>query len=172
MSAGLIAVLVIVVLLVVAAVVVLPGQLRRQRLRRRFGPEYERVADGTDRATAEKQLAEREQRHSTFQLRTLSATARDDYLRRWSIIQERFVDEPAGAIGEADRLVTEVMADRGYPTGDFDQQADDLSVRYADEVARYREAHQLVEQANGASTDDLRLALLGYRELVRSLATA
>jgi hypothetical protein len=173
MSAGLIAVIVIVVLLVVVAAVVLPGRLRRQRLRSRFGPEYERAVDGADdRTEAEKQLAEREQRHSKFQLRTLSATARDDYLRRWSIIQERFVDEPVGAIGDADRLVTEVMADRGYPTGSFDQQADDLSVRYADEVARYRTAHQLAARADSASTDDLRQALLDYRELVRSLATA
>ena len=172
MSAGLIAVIVIIVLLVLAAVIVLPGQYRRQRLRRRFGPEYERVVDGADRTTAEKELEEREQRHSTFELRTLSATARDDYLRRWSIIQERFVDEPVGAIGEADRLVTEVMADRGYPTGDFDQQADDLSVRYADEVARYRVAHELAGSADSASTDDLRRALLDYRDLVRSLASA
>ncbi len=173
MSAILIAVIVIVVVLAVAAAVVLPGRLRRQRLRRQFGPEYERAVQGADdRETAEKKLAEREQRHSTFELRALSPTAREDYLRRWSIIQERFVDEPAGAIGDADRLVTEVMADRGYPTGDFDQQADDLSVRHSEEVARYRAAHRLAANAGGASTDDLRQAMLDYRELVQSLATA
>jgi hypothetical protein len=173
MSATVIVVVVIVAVLVVAAAVVLPGQFRRQRLRRRFGPEYERAIDGAgDRTAAERELTEREQRHAKYDLRSLSAAARDDYLRRWSTIQELFVDEPAGAIGAADELVTEVMADRGYPTGDFDQQADDLSVRYADEVARYRAAHELAARADSASTDDLRQALLDYREVVRSLATA
>lgn len=173
MSATLIAVIVIVVVLVVAAAIVLPGRLRRQRLRRQFGPEYERVVDGTgDRTAAEQELAQREERHSKLELRTLSDTARADYLRRWTVIQERFVDEPAGAIGDADRLVTEVMAHRGYPTGDFDQQADDLSVRHAQEVTRYREAHRLAANAGAASTDDLRQAMLDYRELVQSLAGA
>jgi hypothetical protein len=173
MSTAVIVVIVVVAVLVVAAVAVLPGMLRRRHLRNQFGPEYERVVGGTDdRTAAEKELAERERRHSTFELRSLSDSARDGYLRRWSTIQEQFVDEPVSAIGAADRLVTEVMADRGYPTRDFDQQADDLSVRYGDEVVRYRAAHELAARADSASTDDLRKALLDYRELVRSLANA
>ncbi|HVV18836.1 MAG TPA: hypothetical protein VHF06_05325 [Pseudonocardiaceae bacterium] len=173
MSTILIVVIVIVVVLAVAAAVVLPSRMRSQRLRRRFGPEYDRVVDGTgDRSTAEQQLAEREQRHAHYNLRSLSDTARDNYLRRWTVIQERFVDEPASAVGDADQLVTEVMADRGYPTEHFDQQAEDLSVRHADEVARYRAAHALVTHADTASTDDLRRALLDYRDIVQSLAKA
>jgi hypothetical protein len=60
----------------------------------------------------------------------------------------------------------------GYPTGEFDQQAADLSVEHAHEVELYREAHELAmrtESAGEGSTDDLRKALLNYRELVKSL---
>lgn len=173
MSTGLIVVIVIVAVLVVAAAVVLPGQVRSRRLRSKFGPEYERVVETTDdRKEAERTLAEREQRHAEYELRPLSESDRAEYLGRWSAIQERFVDEPVAAVAAADQMVTEVMAKRGYPTQDFDQQADDLSVEYAHEVARYREAHELatrIESAGDGATDDLRKALLDYRELVTSL---
>jgi hypothetical protein len=170
MSAGLIIVIVVVVVLVAAALVVLPGQLRTRRLRGRFGPEYERVVDeSVDRRTAERDLTEREHRHSTYELRSLSASAREEYLGRWAAIQERFVDEPRAAVGDADQLVTDVLADLGYPTSGFQQQADDLSVRHATQVGRYRAAHALVGADDSTDTDDLRKALLDYREIVRSL---
>ena len=176
MSTGLIVVIVIVAVLVVAAAVVVPGQLRSRRLRGKFGPEYDRVVENADdRKEAERALAEREQRHSKFELRRLSEHDRAEYLGRWSAIQERFVDEPVAAVAAADRLITEVMSKMGYPTKDFDQQADDLSVEYAREVARYREAHELAmrtESAGDGSTDDLRRALLNYRELASSLLGA
>jgi acyl-CoA reductase-like NAD-dependent aldehyde dehydrogenase len=170
MSTGLIIVIVVVVVLVVAAAILLPGQLRSRRLRNRFGPEYDRtIANTEDRRDAERELAEREQRHAKYELRELTPAARNAYLDRWSEIQEQFVDEPAAAVNEADVLVTDVMKDLGYPADDFDQQAKDLSVRYADDVERYRTAHQLAATADTAATDDLRKALLDYRELVRSL---
>lgn len=170
MSTGLIIVIVIVVVLVVAALVVLPGRMRSRRLRTQFGPEYDRVvADSDDPKAAERELAERESRHSKFELRELSETAREEYLGRWSVIQERFVDEPAQAVDAADHLVAEVMADMGYPTEGFEQQADDLSVRYAEDVALYRRAHELATTGDSAGTDNLRKALLDYRELVQKL---
>jgi hypothetical protein len=170
MSTGLIVVIVVVVVLVVAALVVLPRRMRSRRLRTQFGPEYDRVvADSDDPKAAERELAERESRHSKFELRELSASARQEYLARWSTIQERFVDEPGVAVDQADHLLAEVMADMGYPTDGFEQQADDLSVRYAEDVALYRRAHKLATAGNAAGTDNLRKALLDYRELVRKL---
>jgi hypothetical protein len=170
MSTGLIIVIVIVVVLVVAALVVLPGRMRSRRLRTQFGPEYDRVVtDSDDPKAAERELAERESRHSKYELRELSETAREEYLGRWSVIQERFVDEPAQAVDAADHLVAEVMADMGYPTDGFEQQADDLSVRYAEDVALYRRAHELATTGDSAGTDNLRKALLDYRELVQKL---
>jgi hypothetical protein len=173
MSTGLIVVIVIVVVLVIAAIVVVPGQLRSRRLRNQFGPEYDRTVESADdRKAAERELAEREHRHSTFELRELSDTDRAEYLGRWSAIQERFVDEPAASVVAADQLVTEVMAKMGYPTEDFDQQASDLSVRYARDIERYREAHALAADTDAAGTDGLRQAVLNYRELVKSLLGA
>lgn len=170
MSTGLIIVIVVVVVLAVAAAVILPGQVRSRRLRNQFGPEYERtVADTDDRKTAERELAEREQRLSTYDLKEISPEGRDEYLGRWSAIQERFVDDPVAAVHDADVLVTDVMTALGYPTDGFDQQAEDLSVRYASDVERYRTAHELAAMADTAETDDLRRALLDYRELVWSL---
>ncbi|HEX5405155.1 MAG TPA: hypothetical protein VFX16_22975 [Pseudonocardiaceae bacterium] len=170
MSTGLIIVIVIVVVLVVAALIVLPGRIRSRRLRTRFGPEYDRVvADSDHPKDAERELAERESRHSKYELRELSETARQEYLARWSTIQEQFVDAPTQAVEAADHLVAEVMADMGYPTEGFDQQADDLSVRYAEDVELYRRAHALATAGDSAGTDNLRNALLDYRELVRSL---
>jgi hypothetical protein len=40
------------------------------------------------------------------------------------------VDNPSIAVRDADLLVGEVMSARGYPVEDFDQRANDLSVRY------------------------------------------
>lgn len=173
MSTSLIVVIVIVVVLVVVGAIVLPGQVRSRRLRGRFGPEYDRtVADTDDRRAAETELAQREQRHSTLELRELSDADRAEYLGRWTAIQERFVDEPGTSVVAADRLVTEVMDRMGYPTEDFDQQASDLSVRYASDIERYREAHALAADTAAAGTDGLRRAVLDYRGLVKSLLGA
>jgi hypothetical protein len=169
MPAGLI-VAILVVVLVVAAIAVLPALLRTRRLHARFGPEYDRVVGNADnRRAAERDLVERERRHSAYSLRSLSASVRNEYLARWSAIQERFVDEPYAAVADADRMVADVMADLGYPSKDFDQRADDLSVRHGHEVTRYRTAHELVVGPAYADTDDLRKALLDYREIIRLL---
>jgi hypothetical protein len=176
MSTGLIVVIVIVAVLVVAAAVVVPGQMRSRRLRTRFGPEYDRVVENADdRKQAEQTLAERERRHSKYDLHDLPEAERAEYLGQWSAIQERFVDEPVAAVAAADRMVTEVMSRMGYPTNDFNQQAEDLSVEHGREVELYREAHGLAmrtEPAGEGTTDDLRNALLNYRELVKSLLGA
>jgi hypothetical protein len=170
MSTGAIIAIVVVLVVVALAAIVLPAQLRRRRLRARFGPEYERVVGASeDRRVGERTLTEREKRHGTFELKNLSDADRAAYADRWTLIQERFVDEPTAAVADADRTVTDLMADLGYPTDSFDQQADDLSVRHADNVAGYRTAHQVVAATGDTRTDDLRQALLDYRELFRSL---
>ena len=45
-------------------------------------------------------------------------------------MQSRFVDDPNGAVTDADRLVEEVMQSRGYPVSDFDQRVADISVHH------------------------------------------
>ncbi|GAB3451707.1 hypothetical protein [Actinophytocola sediminis] len=173
MSTGAIIVLVVVLLAVVLAVGWFVGErLRSRGLRNRFGPEYDRrVSEAGNRREAERELAERRRRHAEFDLRPLSDELRARFTDRWTRVQERFVDRPGGAVVEAESLVQAVMHDRGYPVGEFERQAEDLSVANADAVEHYREGHEILarHQKSAASTEELRRALVGYREIFNAL---
>ncbi|HYQ64584.1 hypothetical protein [Actinophytocola sp.] len=170
MSTAAIVVLVVVLLAVLfAAGWFLGGRARSRRLRNRFGPEYERSLESADnRRAAERELTEREKRHAQLSLKPLSVAARARYTEQWARLQERFVDDPAGTVGDASELVHAVMRDRGYPTDGFDQQAADLSVEHGSVVGNYRDAHR-VHGRGDAQTEDLRNALVHYRTVFRSL---
>lgn len=173
MSTGAIIGLVIAVLvvLVVLALVLRPAW-QRKRLRDRFGPEYDRAVERSDsRTAAEKELAEREHRHSEFDLKPLSPSAQESYRRHWAGIQAKFVDSPAQAISDADRLVTDLMSERGYPTEGYEAQLSVLSVEHARTLEHYRAAHDVSErqEIGEASTEDLRTAMVHYRELFTDL---
>lgn len=174
MSTGAIIVLVVVVVLVLAVGAWFAAQQsRRSRLRRRFGPEYDRLVSETgNRKVAERELAEREKRHARYDLRPLSDDERIRYLEQWTLLQERFVDGPGETVDAAEQLVQQVMRDRGYPADDFDQRVADLSVAHAPAVSHYRdgrEIHLRHEQA-GMSTEELRQALTHYRAVFVSVS--
>ena len=168
-----IAIIVAAIVIVLGAVVVLFLQRRRtERLRSRFGPEYERaVAEGGDRRRAEANLAERAERVEKFHLRPLASADRARFTETWSRVQAHFVDAPAGAVAEADQLLGDVMATCGYPMGDFEQRAADISVDHPVVTQNYRAAHDIaIRQARGqASTEDLRRAMIHYRALFEDL---
>jgi hypothetical protein len=86
-------------------------------------------------------------------------------------VQQSFVDRPAGAVADADRLVLRMMRESGYPVDEFEQRADDVSVDHPDVAMHYREAHRIaVAHARGdADTEDLRQAVTAYRHLVDAL---
>lgn len=145
-----------------------------ERLRSRFGPEYDRLAEVEgDRGRAEKTLHEREKRVKRLNLVPLSHEDRDRFAVAWRQEQAGFVDDPRAAVANADRLVTEVMKARGYPMGDFEQQAADISVDHSLVVRNYRIAHDVALRDVGGetSTEDLRTALLHYRMLFEDLLT-
>ncbi|WP_181725380.1 hypothetical protein [Nocardia gipuzkoensis] len=173
MSAGVWVIIAVIVIVVAALLAFLVWPMvRRQRLRRRFGPEYDRtVQELEDRKTAEQELAERERRHAQLRLRDLSEDEKRVYTTRWVEVQERFIDDPAGALTEADRLVTTIMAERGYPTENYEQQLADLSVEHAEPLGHYRAAHEIATRPADAevSTEDRRTAVVHYRELFKDL---
>jgi hypothetical protein len=173
MSTGAIIVLIVVVVVVAALVVWLAQeQLRRRRLRERFGSEYDRVIEESgNRRTAERELTERQKRDSELDIKSLSDAERKRFNTEWMLIQERFVDEPGDAVAEADRLVTSVMSTRGYPTEGYEQQVSHLSVRHSSNLDHYRTAHEIRNRhdGDGASTDELRDAMLHYRSLFEDL---
>ncbi len=167
-----------IVLIVVAAAAVLVALLfytRRHRsmlLRDRFGPEYEKtVRESGSTGRAEAELEKRVQRVERLHLRPLPHSARRQYLARWMEIQRRFVDDPQGAVCSADDLITEVMSAEGYPMVDFEQRAADISVDHPLMVSNYRVAHEVTvrQRGEGASTEELRKAIVHYRFLFEQL---
>jgi hypothetical protein len=146
--------------------------MRRRALRERFGPEYDRaVSEHDSRQAAERELRARERRHAELDLRPLSEESRARYAASWEEIQARFVDTPNEAVGEADELVTRLIAERGYPTENFDEQLAQLSVEHARTLTHYRDAHDinLSNERGEASTEQLRQALVHYRALFSDL---
>jgi hypothetical protein len=162
----------IAVLLLVGVIAVALRSRRSAQLRDRFGPEYERtVQDAGGRRAAESELHDRAKRVAAFAIQPLRPGERERYVAAWRRIQGQFVDDPKRSVTTADALLADVMAARGYPVGDFEQRAADLSVDHPVVVQNYRAAHGIaVRHARGeASTEDLRQAMIHYRALFDDL---
>jgi hypothetical protein len=169
--------LVIVAVVLVLAAAAIGGWMyyrshRSQRLKSQFGPEYDRTVDQLhDRDTAEAELHQRQQRVEHYRIVALSASDRTRYQESWKAVQSRFVDDPPGAVEQANELINEVMKKRGYPVSTFEQAAADLSVDHAAVVSNYRAAARIAEnnRHRGAKTEELRQALVYYRALFTDL---
>jgi hypothetical protein len=145
---------------------------RRHGLQNRFGDEYDRtVADASSRREAEANLSEREKRREELDIRPLDQSSRDRYASQWQNTQAAFVDDPEAAVADADRLIQQVMRERGYPVDDFEQRANDLSVDHPDVISNYRAAHgiSVANDRGKASTEDLRTAMVHFRALFDDL---
>jgi len=176
MDNPLVLVLAVALIAVIAVAVWLYMQQRRtQELRTSFGPEYDRaVQEEHDPRRAERVLEERKERVEQLHIRSLPTEDRERFAEHWRSVQAQFVDDPKGATGEADRLVGEVMQARGYPVGDFEQRAADVSVNHPQVVEHYRSAHTIAQRADRgeAETEDLRQAMVHYRALFEDLLEA
>lgn len=170
-------VIVVVVVIVIVAIAAYLGMRSRQtngsnQLKQRFGDEYDRTVEQTsDRKQAEQELERRVERHERLNITELSDDDRQRYADAWRDIQRRFVDEPEATLGDADRLITQAMRDRGYPTEHRDQKIEDLSVDHADTLDAYREAHDITDrhERGGVSTDELRRAMQRYRTVFEDI---
>jgi hypothetical protein len=170
---GWIIIAIVVALVVVGAIAAyMARQNQSKRLREHFGSEYDRtVSSRGEQRAAEKELTERERKREQLDIVPLTPEARDKYAESWHDVQTRFVDDPPGAVDDADRLVTDVLRERGYPIDDFDQRAADISVDHPNVVENYRAAHAiyLQQQDGGGGTEDLRQAFVHYRALFEEL---
>jgi len=165
-------ILAVIVVVIVGAIAWMMMQRRSEELRKRFGPEYDRViSERGDARQAESELAARQRRVDKFDIHPIDPAERNQFIDAWRATQARFVDAPADAIKDADRLVSEVMRARGYPVGDFDQRAADVSVDHPIVVENYRAARAIAvaNQRGDASTEDLRQAIVHYRALFEDL---
>jgi hypothetical protein len=161
------AVIAVGVIIVVALVAWQAVKSKRTRgLQQRFGPEYDRTIErADDRREAEADLAARAKRRDELDIRPLPTASRDRYVEEWQRVQARFVDDPSGAVQEADTLIQSVLRERGYPVDDFEQRAADISVDHPQVVENYRNGHRL---ASGG-TEQRRQAMVHYRGLFDEL---
>ncbi|MBS0416473.1 MAG: hypothetical protein JSR66_02085 [Proteobacteria bacterium] len=167
--------IVVIVVAIVAAIALFARERRRaqsKHLQARFGPEYSRTVEAAgDRQKAEAELAARERRVERLQLVPLPAAEAARFAQSWEALQTRFVDDPTTVVGEADQLVRELMLSRGYPMGDFERRAADLSVHHASVVENYRAAQAIASRNSRrqADTEELRRAVVHYRALFDEL---
>jgi hypothetical protein len=104
----------------------------------------------------------------------LTAEEQSRFSDNWKRTQALFVDEPSRAVNEANSLVKDLMQTRGYPVGDFEQRAADISVDHPNVVRNYRAARDVAERnkSGKATTEDLRQAMVHYRSLFEELLEA
>ena len=170
MSTGALIGLVIAIVVIGAVAVVVSMELRRARLRRQFGDEYQRLAKelGSDRK-AQAELLSRQRRAAKLNITPLSAAQQAKYTRDWTGLQERFVDAPADAVQGAAALVGRVLRDRGYPADDENEIFVALSVHHPRALDPYRHGRDISQRSASVSTEELRTAMLSYRELFQDL---
>lgn len=167
----------VVLILVLAIIAVAAGWMyyreqRRKALRARFGPEYTHaVKQYGNQTRAEEALTARQRRLEKLHIVRLAPEDQQRFMGQWQAVQRDFVDDPAASIQRADSLVSDVLRARGYPVSDFEHRAEDISVDHPDVVQNFRAAHAIAErhQRGDASTEDLRQALVHYRELFDDL---
>jgi hypothetical protein len=164
----------IVVILVVAALAAYFIYRKRQsrRLADRFGSEYAHAVEELgSRSKAEEELRRREARVEALDIVALAPGEAARFSREWKRLQAEFVDNPAGVVGQADQLVRELMQQRGYPMGDFEHRAADISVDHPDVVSNYRAAQEIrARNLRGeVDTEELRKAVVHYRALFDEL---
>ena len=167
-------------ILIAAVAVILVGAIawlayranQSKRLRQRFGPEYDAVVTRLgSKAKAEAELRRREKRVQNFEIVPLAPAEVTRFSQAWQRLQASFVDDPKGVLIEADRLVRDLLAKRGYPVADFELRAADISVDHPVVVNNYRAAQRIVslDQRGEASTEDLRKAVVHFRALFDEL---
>jgi hypothetical protein len=164
-------------IIVVLALVALAAYLfyrKRQsdRLAARFGDEYElAVKQHGSRAKAEAELRQRAARVQQLHIVPLAPGEAARFSSAWNKVQAEFVDNPTGAVTQADQLVRELMQKRGYPMADFEHRAADISVDHPAVVRNYRAAQAIHARtlSGEVETEELRKAVVHYRALFDEL---
>lgn len=158
----------VVALLALAAWFFSQKKKQSERLQQRFGAEYGRtVGELGGRTKAESELKAREERVEPLAITPLAPAEAARFSQAWNALQGRFVDNPKGVVVQADQLVRELMVKRGYPMGDFERRAADISVDHPAVVENYRAAQAIAarDERGEADTEELRKAVVHYRVL-------
>jgi hypothetical protein len=141
-------------------------------LKERFGPEYGRTVEQLgSQSKAESELIARTKRVEGLNILPLEPAEAARFSEAWLALQSRFIDNPKGVLMQADQLVRELMGKRGYPVGDFEHRAADISVDHPLLVEHYRAAQAIGarNERGEADTEELRKAVVHYRSLFDEL---
>jgi len=95
-------------------------------------------------------------RGRTRGLRPLPEESRDRFATTWRSIESRFIEDPAAAIREADKVAVMILSERGATLDDTRSVPDDL--RQAREAAASDEGRQ--------GTEGMRRAMVHYKGIV------
>jgi hypothetical protein len=88
-------------------------------------------------------------------LKPLSPEARDRYGAQWDKVEARFVDDPEGAVREADSILMGMLREREHPMGENEL------------PNRMKKARRLaVGQEGRGGTEGMRQAMLEYRSVM------
>ncbi len=173
----------VIVVEIIVGIVILAGAVRyavRDARRRReanlqeqFLPQDEREEQARGERDVAQHRSEVADRPDGLDIRPVDPAARDHYTQRWEAVQTEFVDQPGPALDEADRLVTDVMRDRGYPVEDFDEHAELVAADHPQVVEHYRAACAVRQGRHGllgaSDTEDLQQAFGHYHALFDEL---
>lgn len=162
----------VILALVAIALVLYQRKTRSRNLQHHFGAEYGRAVETTgSRDKAEAELLARRKRVDQLHIAPLSPADAQRFTQAWRSLQARFVDNPQDALAQADALVQDLMRTRGYPMGDFERSAADISVNHPGVVEHYRAGHAIAErQGRGeVDTEGMRQAVIHYRALFAEL---
>ncbi len=151
---------------------------RRGNAREEFGPEFERVARerGSEKEAEQELRARREKVES--RIRPLSEDGRRRYREEWEMVERTFVDNPHLALDQADRVVTDILAERNFPTESRQEAAEAVGVTHSRVVEDFREAQRIHADAThsgeGQRTEDesmegMRRAIQKYRSVYERL---
>jgi len=171
---GLIALVVVVALVVAFFVFRWRRQQRLEMAREEYGPEYERLAEERGSETeAEKELRERRERVED-QIQPLSQESRRRYDEEWQRVERTFLDDPAGSLDEADRVVEQILIERNFPTDSRQEASEGVGVVYSGVVEDFREAQRIHQETtgsegSGADLEDMRQAIQKYRSVYQRL---
>ena len=88
-------------------------------------------------------------------LRSLPDESKDRYARRWPAVEARFIEEPASAVQEADKVAVMILSERGATVSEE---------RMPEELRR---ARATVRSKHGRrDTESMRQAMVFYRVIV------
>jgi len=176
MSIGAIITLAATILIACALASAAIAEHRRRERNRALGPEYDHVIDRTGgRRAADREIRRRRRAHDALRLTMLSPDKADYYRTTWDHVQGSFVDAPAAALSGADRLIRELLSERGYPGGDHGEQIALASMAHSGAITDYRDAEQVSrrirEDPAAASTEEMRDAMLCYHRFLDDVLT-